>query len=167
MRAGQIDVGFCAGVVEGVDLHHRRIGRGALVLLVPPGHAMAGRAAVDPAELRHMAGLIHMPLDRPIGRLLAPHLADAPRGEGRITCFSLEAMAPLATRLGLAAVVDGFTAAALTDPGLRALPFDPPVGFDLHAIAARPFVRLRPVLALTEAMQASLAAPPPAALRPR
>jgi len=166
LRAGQLDLGFCAGRVEGGDLHHARIGRGALVLLLPAGHALCGRTAVDPAELRGMAGLIHMPLDRPIGRLLAPHLADAPRGAGQITCYSLEAMAPLAMRLGLAAVVDGFTAAALTDPGLRAVPFDPPVGFDLHAIAARPFGRLRPVLALTEAMRASLSGPTAGPARP-
>ena len=157
LRAGQIDVGFCGGLVEGADLHHRTIGRGALVLLLPQGHPLRARAAIDPAELAALPGRIRTPLDRPIGRLLGPWLQPAQPEPGQITCYSLEAMAPLAQRLGLAAVVDTFTAAALRGSTLRAVPFDPPIGFDIHAFAARPFARLRPALVLTEAMQASLA----------
>ena len=160
LRAGQLDVGFCAGVVEATGLHHRRIGRGVLVLVVPQGHALDGRAALDPAELSGLTALIRTPMDRPLGRPLAPYLAAEAGGAGQITCYSLEAMAPLARRLGLAAVVDSFTAAALKEPDLRVVPFDPPIPFDVHAIAGRPFERLRPALALTEAMGASLAAAP-------
>lgn len=162
LRSGQLDVGFCAGVLEAVGLHHRCIGRGVLVLLAPRGHALAGRRALDPADLAGMTRLIRTPMDRPLGRPLAPYLAAEGGAQGQITCYSLEAMAPLARQLGLAAVVDSFTAAALREPDLRVIPFDPPIPFDVHAIAARSFERLRPALALTEAMEASLArASPP------
>ena len=157
LRAGQIDVGFCGGRVEGADLHSRTIGRGNLVVLVPEGHELQQREAIDPAELPTLPGRIRMPLNRPIGRLLAPFLNDTEPEPAQLTCYSLEAMPPLARRLGLAAVVDNFTAASLDGSCLRALPFDPPIRFDIHAFAARPFARLRPALMLTEAMEAILA----------
>jgi len=157
LRAGQIDVGFCGGQIEGADLHHRHIGRGRLVMLVPEGHALQERKAIDPAELRSHPGWIRTPLDRPIGRLLAPFLGHLAFEAGKITCYSLEAMPPLAHGLGLAAVVDNFTAAAQRGSTLREVPFDPPIPFDIHAFTARPFARLRPALLLIEAMEASLA----------
>jgi len=157
LRAGQIDVGFCGGQVEGADLHHRPIGLGHLVVLVPEGHEMQDREAIDPAELTTLTDWIRTPQDRPIGRLLAPFLHKMPVEEGQITCYSLESMPPLAQRLGLAAVVDNFTAATLQGSTLRAVPFDPPVRFDIHAFTARPFARLRPALLLTQAMEACLA----------
>lgn len=157
LRAGQIDVGFCGGLVEGPDLHRRTIGQGHLVLLVPDGHALRQRDAIDPAELSTLPGRLRMPMNRPIGRLLAPYVDDAAPLPGEITCYSLEAVPSLALGLGLAAVVDNHTAASLRVGTLRAVPFDPPIRFDIHAFTARPFARMRPALILTEAMQASLA----------
>lgn len=158
LRAGQIDVGFCGGQIEGNDLHHRTVGKGHLVILVPRGHNLHGRHAVDPAELRALPDWIRPPADRPIGRLLAPILDGLPSSDGKMTCYSLEAMIPLAQRLGLAAVVDNFTATPLSTSALRAIPLDPPIKFDIHAFAARPFARLRSALMLVEEMEASLSA---------
>lgn len=157
LRAGQLDVGVCGGQIEAPDMHRRTIGAGHLVLLVPPGHSLETRAAIDPAELPSMPALIRTPLDRPIGRLLAPIAGMPWRGDGHITCFSLEGMPPLARRLGLAAVVDNFTAASLQSQGLRVLPMDPPIRFDIHAFSARPLSHLRPALRLVEAMEEALA----------
>lgn len=157
LRAGQLDVGYCCGVVEGQDLYRRTIGRGHLVLLVPEGHALENRVAVDPAELPSLPDQIRMPLDRPIGRLLAPFTEGSGPGSAQITCYSLEAMPSLAKQLGLAAVVDNLTAASVSSGSLRVVAFDPPVSFDIHAFAARPFTRLRSAWVLTEAMEESLA----------
>lgn len=157
LRAGQIDVGFCGGLVEGADLHCRIIGQGHLVLLVPEGHALWRRDAIDPAELSTLPDRIRIPMNRPIGRLLSPFVEDSAPLPGEITCYSLEAVPSLVQRLGLAAVVDNHTAASLRGGMLRALPFDPPIRFDVHAFSARPFGRMRSALFLTEAMEASLA----------
>jgi DNA-binding transcriptional LysR family regulator len=160
LRAGQLDVGYCGGMVEGADLYRRAIGRGRLVVLVPDGHALQDRTAIDPAELPELPGQIRMPMDRPIGRLLAPFIADPTPEPGQITCYSLEAMTALAQHLGLAAVVDNLTAASLRASTLRTVPFDPPITFDFHAFAARPFARRRAALILTDMMEAILSEVP-------
>ncbi len=157
LRSGQIDVGFCGGLVEGPDLHRRTIGQGYLVLLVPVRHALAAREAIDPAELPELPDLICTPLDRPIGRLLVPFLQNAMSSAAQITCYSLEGMAPLVRQLGMVGVVDNFTATSLRGSALRAVPLDPRISFDIHAFTSRPLARLRPALMLTEAMEASLA----------
>ena len=157
LRAGQLDLGFCCGIVEGSDIHRRTIGTGHLILLAPEDHPAHDRATIDPAELKHLPKLIRMPLDRPIGRLLAPFTDETAPDRARITCYSLEAMPSLAQRLGMAAVVDSLTAASVSGAPLRAIPFDPPIRFDIHAFADRPFARLRPAWVLTEAMEAILA----------
>lgn len=156
LRAGQLDVGFCGGLVEGPDLHRRTIGQGHLVLLAPVGHPLAERVAIDPAELPELSGSIRTPMDRPIGRLLVPYLDSVANSAAQITCYSLEGMAPLVKQLGMVGIVDNFTAASLRDDALRAVPLEPRISFDIHAFAARPFARLRPALMLTEAMEASL-----------
>ena len=157
LRAGHIDLGFCAGLVEAPDLHRRTIGAGHLVLLVRSDHPLAAHSGIDPASLTGLSALIRAPLDRPIGRLLQPYLGKAAAEAGQITCYSLEAMAPLVRCLGMAAIVDSFTAAALQGDTLCAVPLDPPLRFDVHAFMARPFQRQRPAQALVEAMRASLA----------
>lgn len=158
LRAGQSDVGFCVGRVNATDLYQHVIGRGHLVLLLPLGHPRADCTRIDPAELRGIDELIGMPLDRPIGQLLQPYLNDGPSGMScQVTCYSLEAMAPLSRQLRRAAVVDCFTASAIRDEDIRKVPFDPAITFDIHAIAARPFSRLRPERALADAMEQLLA----------
>ena len=156
LRAGQFDIGFCAGLVEAPDLHQTTIGEGQLVLLVPKDHALALTARIDPAILSNLESLIRAPVDRPIGRLIEPYLKESVAEVGQITCYSLEAMAPLARCLGMVAIVDSFTAAALRGAELRAIPFDPPLRFKIHVLTARPVARQRSAIALIDAMRASL-----------
>lgn len=157
LRSGQIDIGFCGGLVEAPDLQRRTIGQGHLVLLVPEDHALSDRDAVDPGELTGLPDLIQTPIDRPIGRLLAAFLETPAPAAAQMTCYSLEGMAPLVRQMGLVGIVDSFSAAALNDTAVRIVPLAPIIQFDIHAFTSRPLARLRPAQMLTRAMQERLA----------
>jgi DNA-binding transcriptional LysR family regulator len=157
LRSGQIDIGFCGGLVEAPDLQRRTIGQGHLVLLVPADHPLAGRAAISPDELSGLPDLIQTPIDRPIGRLLTSYLDNPAPGLAKMTCYSLEGMAPLVKTMGMVGVVDSFTATALSDPKVQVVPVDPMIRFDIHVFTSRPLARLRPALMLTKAMKEMLA----------
>ncbi|GGK38361.1 LysR family transcriptional regulator [Salinarimonas ramus] len=162
LRAGRADVGIVAGSVDAPDLHATRIGEGRLVALVPAGHPWEGRAGVSQAEIAAEPRLIGMPLDRPIGRLVA-HLvpgegarADA-GGRERITASSLLAVPNLVHTLGRVSIVDAFTAQAATHVGVSAVPIEPPLVFEILALSVRPLETRRAGPILVEALRALLA----------
>ncbi|WP_372421877.1 LysR family transcriptional regulator [Salinarimonas chemoclinalis] len=159
LRAGRADIGIVAGAVDAPDLHATRLGEGRLVALVPAGHAWAGRAAVSQEEIAAEPRLIGMPLDRPIGRLVA-HLAPA-EGAGRrerITASSLIAVPNLVRTLGRVSIVDEFTAEAATHVGVAAVPIAPPLVFEILALSVRPLETGRAGPILVEALRGLLAA---------
>ncbi|WP_029030805.1 LysR family transcriptional regulator [Salinarimonas rosea] len=159
LRAGRADIGIVAGSVDAPDLHATRIGEGRLVALLPAGHPWEGRAAVSQEEIAAEPRLIGMPLDRPIGRLVA-HLApaDGAGGRERITASSLLAVPNLVRTLGRVSIVDEFTAEAATHVGVAAVPIAPPLVFEIQALSVRPLETRRAGPILVEALRELLAA---------
>ena len=145
--------------VDAPDLHATRIGEGRLVALLPAGHPWEGRAAVSQEEIAAEPRLIGMPLDRPIGRLVA-HLApaDGAGGRERITASSLLAVPNLVRTLGRVSIVDEFTAEAATHVGVAAVPIAPPLVFEIQALSVRPLETRRAGPILVEALRGLLAA---------
>lgn len=159
LRAGRADLGIIAGAVDAPDLHRARVGRGRLVALVPADHPWAGRRAVERGELAREPRLIRMPLDRPIGLLLAPVLPPAAAdARERITAYSLLAVPHLVRTLGRVSVADEFTAEAAGAEGVVPVPIEPVLGFDLHALSVRPFDTRRAAPILIESLRGLLRA---------
>ena len=157
LRSGRADLGFCAGMVEAVDLWRTRIGRGKLVLLLPRDHPLAHLSSVPVSSVRELPDCIAMPGDRPLGQLARPLLPDPADLAGSITCFSLEAMPSLCAALGRPAVVDDFTAAQVPPDGpvvVRQLDHAPE--FDVYAFSRRPPDRMGIAARLILAMKATL-----------
>ncbi len=139
VAARQVEIGVTqsAGAVPGVATlaaYHS-----ACVCVMPPGHALAGHAAIGPAEvLAHE--MILLPPSSAAGMHLAAALRQAP--SSRVETFlSSAACAMVVEGMGIA-VVDPFTAEMFA-PRLLALPFRPVVdfGFELIRPAAQPLSR--------------------------
>jgi DNA-binding transcriptional LysR family regulator len=139
LRAGQADLGFCAGRVEAADLWQTPVGQGRLVLMLPRDHDLARHETVPIEAVRQLPDCIVMPADRPIGLLARPLVREADEAAGEITCYSLEALPALCAALSRPAVVDGFTAEQVPATGpvvVRPLTAAPEV--DLVAFTRRP-----------------------------
>ncbi|MCC5960151.1 MAG: LysR family transcriptional regulator [Rhodobacteraceae bacterium] len=160
IRAGQIDLGLCVGMVDCADLHAVRIGQGKLVMMAPPEAPGADMACITPQDIVDYGVGIDVPYDRPLGKLYHNWLGGrAPsQAAGRIVAYSLQVMVPLAQQLRRTVVIDSFSASAMAGDDMRLIDLHPEVTFDVLAISARPLDQLGPARDLTEAMQRVLAA---------
>jgi len=158
IRAGQIDLGICVGMVDCADLHAVRIGQGKLVLMAPKEAPAAASRHVTPQDIVDHGVGIDVPFDRPLGKLFHNWLdGRAPsQAAGRIVAYSLQLMVPLAQQLRCSVVIDSFSASALIDDDMRLVDLHPEVTFDVLAISARPLDQLGPARDLTQAVQTLL-----------
>ncbi|WP_439561736.1 LysR family transcriptional regulator [Roseinatronobacter sp.] len=159
IRAGQIDLGICVGMVDCADLHAVRIGQGKLVLMAPKETAAAARMHVTPQDIVDHGVGIDVPFDRPLGKLFHNWLdGRAPsQAAGRIVAYSLQLMVPLAQQLRRSVVIDSFSASAIMEDDMQLVDLHPEVTFDVLAISARPLDQLGPARDLTQALQHMLA----------
>lgn len=159
IRAGQIDLGICVGMVDCADLHAVRIGQGKLVLMAPKETPAAARMHVTPQDIVDHGVGIDVPFDRPLGKLFHNWLdGRAPsQAAGRIVAYSLQLMVPLAQQLRRSVVIDSFSASAIMEDDMQLVDLRPEVTFDVLAISARPLDQLGPARDLTQALQHMLA----------
>lgn len=159
IRAGQIDLGICVGMVDCADLHAVRIGQGQLVMMAPAEAPVASMRHVTPQDIIDHGVGIDVPYDRPLGKLFHTWLdGRAPsQTAGRIVAYSLQLMLPLAQQLRRSVVIDSFSASAVSAQDTRLVALHPEVTFDVLAISARPLDQLGPARDLTLAMRRILA----------
>lgn len=134
LRNGQADVGVAAGRVSGDDLRVERLGQGRLVALIPQDWPLAQRSQVELEDLRDLP-TIRLTARGPIGRVLSDALAE--RGLSFDTQFLAHSLFPapyLGAALDRAVIIDEFTAHNHPVPGLRQLPLEPELCFDVSAI---------------------------------
>ena len=163
IRAGQIDIGFCVGMVDCAELHATRIGRGKLVMMTPDEAAPPDMTHVTPDNIAQFGAAIDVPFDRPLGKLFHSWLDNRVQHDsgGRIVAYSLQVMVPLAQHLRRTVVIDSFSASTVSDATMRLIPLNPEVSFDVLAISARPLGQIEPARLLAQTMQGLLQ--PPAA----
>lgn len=155
IRAGQIDLGFCVGMVDCADLHSLRIGQGKLVMMAPSEAPVAAKTHISPQDIVDYGVGIDVPFDRPLGKLFHNWLEGrAPsQTSGRVVAYSLQLMVPLAQQLRRTVVIDSFSASSITEDSIRLINLQPEVAFDVLAISARPLDQIGPARDLTRAMQ--------------
>ena len=134
LRSGQADIGVVAGRVSADDLQVERLGQGRLVALIPDHWPLADRPVIELADLRDLP-TIRLTARGPIGRVLSDALAE--RGlsfDRQILGHSLFPAPYLGAALDRAVIIDEFTAHNHPVPGLRQLPLNPELPFDVSAI---------------------------------
>jgi DNA-binding transcriptional LysR family regulator len=149
VASGRFDLGVAADEVDLSGLEHRAFPDLAAVCVLAPGHPLAGRAAVRPADLDGQAFIALVPEDRARQRLerVLEDAAARPRvvvetpHSATVCALALEGVG-----IGLAnpAVLPGFT-----ERGLVARPFAPEVPFRAHLLFHPDARRSRQVKAFT------------------
>ena len=134
LRNGQADIGVVAGRVAADDIQVERLGHGRMVALIPEDWPLARQDNVELADLRDLP-TIRLTARGPIGRVLSDALAE--RGlsfDRQILGHSLFPAPFLGAALDRAVIIDEFTAHNHPVTGLRQLPLEPELRFDVSAI---------------------------------
>lgn len=133
----QLDLGFSMMPFEHPAMAAEDLSRAAAVCVLPPGHRLARRRTVRPADLRGER-FLSFPLD---GRMR--HLVDAVFEQERIArrtqievYSSAEACALAARGVGVS-IVEPFTARDYLRDGIAIVPFEPTIRYTFRAMRPR------------------------------
>jgi DNA-binding transcriptional LysR family regulator len=153
VAARQVEVGVTQmfGAVPGVGIAATYASD--CVCVMPPGHTLAARQTVRPADLEGQ-DLVALPASSAAGTRLAEVLGGPP--EARVETFlSSAACAMVAEGMGIA-VVDPFTAQIFGDR-VQTRPFRPAVDFGFQVVHPAPHPLSRPATAFLRHLAGSLA----------
>lgn len=158
LRAGRIDLGLLAGPLPPHDLRAEPIGKGTLLLLLPPDHPLAKRPAVTRQEVKAACGLIRLSTLGTIGGLVSDEIGYTdPDGGARMTIRSLQLASGLCEQLNAPIVIDCLTAVVARQSGMITRPITPAITFDLYAMTNPLTKRNLASETLIRALRASLA----------
>jgi DNA-binding transcriptional LysR family regulator len=124
--AGNVDMALtAAAAVEAPGLSQTAFGRRPMMALVPPGHPLAGRLALDVSDLEGTELVMYVPVNPYRGILDHAFAAQGVAMSFRIEVMTLRSAARVALTAGLVALVDGEIAAeaVVQFPGAQAIPF--------------------------------------------
>ena len=126
---GEFGIGLAADEVDLSGIDHRVFSSVRAVCAVPPGHELARRAVIRPADLHGQNFVALAPEDRARARLEQVFEAEGVRPNVVVeTSFSATVCALVLQGVGLG-VVNGGAAEGFAERGLVLLPFEPEVHF--------------------------------------